>query len=78
MTHTIQLDIVFEESINELYQHFAQTHIKFEVIQEEGPGGGWPHAKLCQLTADESVLETWLLENYCDSDQIDFFMGREE
>lgn len=75
MTHTIQLDLVFATDINELYDLFANTEIDFKIIEEIGPGGGWP---LCELTSDETTLRDWLLENYCDESEIDFFMGLEK
>ena len=74
MTHTIQLDLVFENDISELYDHFANTQIDFKIIEEIGPGGGWP---VCELTSDETTLRDWLLNNYCDETQINFYMGFE-
>ena len=75
VTHTIQLDLVFQNDISELYDHFANTQIDFKIIEEIGPGGGWP---LCELTSDETTLRAWLLENYCDETEIDFYMGLEK
>jgi len=75
MTHTIELDLAFENDINELYELFADTNIEFKILVEEGPGGGWP---VCELTSDEATLRTWLLENYCDEDEIDYYMGLED
>ena len=74
MKHSIELDLTYEETIQELYDAFEKTNIEFIVLEENGPCGGWP---VCQLTADEEVLEKWLLENYCDQDDLDYFMGRE-
>ncbi len=74
MTHTIELDLVFENNINELYELFADTNIEFKILVEDGPGGGWP---VCELTSDETTLREWLLENYCDEDDINFCMGLE-
>lgn len=74
MTHTIQLDLVFENDISELYDHFANTQIDFKIIEEIGPGGGWP---VCELTSDETTLRDWLINNYCDETEIDFYMGLE-
>ena len=75
MKNSIQLDLTYEETIQELFVIFDKTDIEFEVLEENGPGGGWP---VCQLTADEEVLEKWLLENYCDQDDLDYHMGRED
>jgi hypothetical protein len=75
MIETIQLDLAFENDIQELYDMFENTPIEFEVLIEEGPGGGWP---VCQLTSKVEVLEKWLLENYCDEDDLNYYMGREE
>jgi len=75
MTHAIQLDLVFENDISELYEIFANTKIDFKILIEEGPGGGWP---VCELTSDETTLRAWLLENYCDESEIDFWMGLED
>lgn len=72
MILSIQLDLAFENDIKELYDAFTNTDIEFKVLIEEGPGGGWP---VCELTSDESTLRNWLLENYCDSENVDFFMG---
>lgn len=74
MTMSIQLDLAFETNINELYDLFANTDIEFKVLIEEGPGGGWP---VCELTSDESTLRNWLLENYCDPEDVNFYMGLE-
>ena len=68
--------MTYENDIQELYDTFEKTSIEFIVLEENGPGGGWP---VCQLTADEEVLEKWLLEsNYCDQDDLDYHMGRED
>jgi hypothetical protein len=75
MTMSIQLDLAFENDINELYDLFANTDIEFKVLIEEGPGGGWP---VCELTSDESTLRNWLLENYCDPEEVNFYMGLED
>ncbi len=75
MTHTIQLDLVYENDINELYELFADTDIEFKILVEVGPGGGWP---ICELTSDESTLRNWLLENYCDPEEVNFYMGLED
>ena len=75
MTHTIQLDLAFENDISELLEHFANTEIDFKIIEEIGPGGGWP---ICELTSDETTLRDWLLNNYCDETEIDFYMGLEK
>lgn len=75
MTMSIQLDLAFENNINELYDLFANTDIEFKVLIEEGPGGGWP---VCELTSDESTLRNWLLENYCDPEEVNFYMGFED
>lgn len=75
MTMSIQLDLAFENDINELYDLFANTDIEFKVLIEEGPGGGWP---VCELTSDESTLRNWLLENYCDAGDVEFYMGLED
>ena len=75
MTMSIQLDLAFENNINELYDLFANTDIEFKVLIEEGPGGGWP---VCELTSDESTLRNWLLENYCDPEEVNFYMGLED
>lgn len=72
MTMSIQLDLAFENDINELYDLFANTNIGFKVLIEEGPGGGWP---VCELTSDGATLRKWLLENYCDESNVDFYMG---
>lgn len=74
MTHSIQLDLVYENDINELYELFADTDIEFKILVEVGPGGGWP---ICELTSDEDTLRKWLLENYCDLEDLDFYMGYE-
>ena len=74
MTHTIQLDLVFENDISELYNLFSNTNIDFKIIKEIGPAGGWP---ICELTSDKTTLRNWLLENYCDKSEIDFYMGLE-
>jgi hypothetical protein len=74
MTHTIQLDLAFENDISELYDHFANTQIDFKIIEETGPSG-WP---ICELTSDETTLRDWLLNNYCDETEIDFYMGLEK
>ena len=74
MTMSIQLDLAFENNINELYDIFANTDIEFKVLIEEGPGGGWP---VCELTSDESTLRNWLLENYCGPEEVEFYMGLE-
>lgn len=75
MIQTIQLDLVFEANIQELYGLFENTPIEFEVLIQEGPGGGWP---VCALTAEENILEEWLLQNYCDQEDLNFYMGRED
>ena len=75
MTHTIELDLVFENDIDELYELFANTNIEFKILVEDGPGGGWP---ICELTSDETTLREWLLENYCGEDDINFYMGLED
>ena len=74
MTHTIELDVVVFKDINELYKLFVDTNIEFKILVEDGPGGGWPSLR---LTSDETTLREWLLENYCDEDHIDFYMGLE-
>lgn len=75
MTMSIQLDLAFENNIDELYDLFANTDIEFKVLIEEGPGGGWP---VCELTSDESTLRKWLLTNYCVPEEVNFFMGLED
>lgn len=75
MIETIQLDLAFENDINELYDLFSNTPIEFEVLIEEGPGGGWP---VCALTAEENILRKWLIDNYCNPEEVDFYMGRED
>ena len=75
MTMSIQLDLAFENDINELYDLFTDTDIEFKILIEEGPGGGWP---VCELTSDESTLRNWLLENYCDPEEVNFYMGLED
>ena len=75
MTMSIQLDLAFENDINELYDLFTDTDIEFKILIEEGPGGGWP---VCELTSDENTLRNWLLENYCDPEELDFYMGLED
>lgn len=75
MTMSIQLDLAFENDINELYDLFTDTDIEFKILIEEGPGGGWP---VCELTSDETTLRNWLLENYCDLEELDYYMGLED
>ena len=75
MTHTIEVDLAFENNISELYELFADTNIEFKILVEDGPGGGWP---VCELTSDETTLREWLLENYCGEDDINFYMGLED
>ena len=69
--HTVILDLTYENPIDELYQQFAETDISFSVLDSCGPGGGWPE---CQLKADVETLREWLLENYCDEDDIEYHL----
>ena len=69
---SIIVDLAFEDDISELHDEFAQTEIELKIVTEVGPGGGWPE---CELTGEESVIRKWLLENYCDEDTADFYMG---
>lgn len=73
---TITLDLVFENDITELNKVFEGTNITMSIIQENGPGGGWP---VCELTGEEEDLRQWLADNYaCDDSDVEFFMGNED
>lgn len=71
---TIVLDLAFENSFNEIFQSFENTKINMIVLNEEGPAGGWPE---CELTGSEEDLRVWLLENYCDENDVDYFLNGE-
>ncbi len=66
---SIVIDLAYENGISELYDMFKDTEIEFEVLNEDGPGGGWPE---CQLTGEKSDIRQWLIEKYCDEVYADF------
>jgi hypothetical protein len=72
---TITIDLAYENDISDLHKEFAKTNIKLNILQEVGPAGGWPEV---ELTGEEDDLRAWFLENYADSDDIEFYMGNED
>ena len=70
---SIIIDLSYENDISELYEEFAKSSIKLKVLQEEGPGGGWPEV---ELTGEEEDLRAWLLENHDDPEDIEYHMSK--
>lgn len=68
---SIVLDINYEDSIQEIHEQFEGTSITVEILQAVGPAGGLPE---CLLEGPAEDIREWLLENYCDADDVDYYM----
>jgi hypothetical protein len=56
---------------------FKDTEIEIQMLEENGPAGGWP---VFELTGEEEIIRKWLIENYCGDDEteLNYLMGLEE
>lgn len=61
---TIELDVAYDKDISEVGE-FAQEHgVEYKIIEEHGPGGGWP---VVQFTGNKENMKNLVLA-YADGD----------
>ena len=46
--------------------------LDWNMIEEHGPGGGNP---VFELTGSKRSIRAWLLDNYCNEDELDYYMS---
>ena len=74
----IELDMCFDESEQswEDFQdenEFQDYGLEPEIIDPEGPGGGWP---IVQLKGPKVSIRCWLADHYCeDEEDVKFYMS---
>jgi len=66
---TFVTDLTYENDISEIYTYYPKS-CTVKVLQEVGPGGGWPECEISGPKADiYEYLGQWL-----DTDEIDFMV----
>ena len=60
-----------DDELGALKRELSDRGLTMRVLQEEGPGGGWPEV---EVEGDEETLRVWLVSQWSPGESAEVFM----